>query len=77
MGAENDGVRFTELLNKVSYLNDLNGVEAHGGLVQNDDLGVSQKRLGDADALPVALGQSGDQAVFYCVVLCREITSTI
>ena len=44
-------------LDQVPDLDDLPGVQAHGGLVQDDDLGVAQQGLGDAHPLPVALGR--------------------
>ena len=40
---------------------DLFGIEAAGGLVEDQDVGVVDDRLGDADALPEALGQLADQ----------------
>ena len=42
-------------------LNDLLGVQAHGGLIQNQHLGETQQGLGQAHPLPVALGQVAQQ----------------
>src|SRR5699024_5093675 len=60
MGAEDHRVGLAQLLDQVSDLDDLNGVQAHGGLVKDDDLGVAQQRLGNADPLAIALGQGVD-----------------
>ena len=65
MGTEDNGMGLAQLLDKVTDLNDLNGVEAYGGLVQNNDLGITQQRLGDAHALLVPLGEGGDTAVLH------------
>ena len=51
-----------QLLDEVADLDDLDGVQAHGGLIQDDDPGVAQQSLGNAHTLLVALGQGGDAA---------------
>ena len=44
-------------------LNDLLGVQAHGGLVQNQHRGVAQQGLGDAHPLLIALRKVADEPV--------------
>ena len=65
VGAEDHGVGLAQLSDEVPDLDDLQGVQAHGGLIQNDDLGAAQQGLGDAHPLAVALGQGGDAAVLH------------
>ena len=36
------------------------GIEAGGRLVDDDQLGVADQRLGDAEPLPHAAGETGD-----------------
>ena len=60
MGTEDHGVGFAQLFDQITDLNDLDGVQSHGGFVQDNDPGVPQQSLGDAHPLPVALGQGGD-----------------
>ena len=62
MGAENDSVALSKLLDQISDLDDLNGVKADGRLIQNDDLRPAEQRLRNAHALPVALGKRGNSA---------------
>ena len=52
---KNDGVILAQLFDKGSYLDYLLGVEAYGGLVENEHVGVADKRLRQADALSVSL----------------------
>ena len=61
VGAEDDGVVLGQVPDQIPDLHHLLGVQAHGGLVQNDDLGKAQDGLGQAHPLPVALGQVPDQ----------------
>ena len=63
MAAEYDRVLAPEVLYEVADLDYLPGVEAHGGLVENDDLRVAQQGLGYAHALAVALGEVLDEPV--------------
>ena len=63
MGAENDSVALSKLLDQISDLDDLNGVKADGRLIQNDALRPAEQRLRNAHALPVALGKRGNSAV--------------
>lgn len=49
MGAEDDGVCLAQLLDEVTDFDNLEGIQPYGGFVQNDDLGVSQQGLGNAD----------------------------
>ena len=57
VAAEYDRVLAPEVLYEVADLDYLPGVEAHGGLVEDDDLRVAQQGLGDAHALAIALGE--------------------
>jgi hypothetical protein len=61
VGAENDGVVTRELLEQVAYFDDLLGVESAGRLVEDEDVGIVDDRLGEADALPVSFGKLADQ----------------
>ena len=63
MGGENDGVIAAEVTDQVADLDDLLGVKTDRRLVENDDLGVADERLRDADSLAVALGQIANDAV--------------
>ena len=51
-----------QLPDELPDLNDLEGVQPHRGLIQNDDSGAAQQRLSNAYPLPVALGERGDAA---------------
>ena len=61
MAGQDDGVAFAQLLDQAAHLNHLRRVQPHGGLIQNDDLGAAQQRLGDAHPLAVPFGQVADQ----------------
>ena len=63
MGAENNSVALSKLLDQISDLDDLDGIKADGRLIQNDDLRSAEQRLRNAHALPVALGKRGNSAV--------------
>ena len=56
MGAEDDRMGFTQFLDEIAYLNDLDRIKSDGGFIQNDNLRLAQKCLRDPDALAVALG---------------------
>src|SRR5204863_6284045 len=49
-----------EALDELAGLDDLLGVEARGGLVEDEHVGVGEDGLGEADALAVALGEPAD-----------------
>ena len=53
-------MRLAQLPDEVADLDDLRGVQPHGGLIQNDELRTAQQRLRNANALTVALGQAAD-----------------
>ena len=55
MAAHDHGMALAQALHQIADLDDLDGVEAHGGLVEDDDVGVADERLRDAHALLVAL----------------------
>ena len=55
VAAEYDRVLAAQGFNEVAYLDYLDGVEADGGLVEDDDLRVAEQGLGYAHALAVAL----------------------
>jgi hypothetical protein len=61
VGAEDDGVVAGEVLEQVADLDDLGGVEAAGRLIEDQDIGIVDDGLSDADALAVALGELADQ----------------
>src|ERR1044072_2379604 len=45
---------------EIQNLTRLRDTESRGGLVEEDDAGVPQHRLGDRDGLPLATGEAGD-----------------
>ena len=53
-------MRLTQFPDEVADLDDLRGVQPHGGLIQNDELRAAQQRLRNANPLTVALGQAAD-----------------
>ena len=61
--AENDGVLAGEILDEIACLVDLLGVEAGGGLVENQDVRIVNDGLCEANALPVAFGQFAEKLV--------------
>ena len=63
MGGEENGVVLGQLADEGAHLQNLLGVEAHGGLVQNEQLGEAQQGLGQPHPLLIALGQVGDEPV--------------
>ena len=63
MGREHDGVLAGERLDELADLDDLGGIEADGGLVEDEHLGIAEESLGEADALPLSLGEIADHAV--------------
>ena len=65
MAGQDDGFVFAQLLDQFPDLRNLPGVQAHSGLVQNDDVWIPQNGLGDTHTLPVTLGQVADQPVFH------------
>ena len=64
MRGQNNGMALTKGLDQIPNFDDLLRVEADGGLVQNQNLRITDQRLREADALPVALGKIFDNAVF-------------
>src|SRR5262249_53270344 len=61
VGAENNGVVARELAKQLADFDDLLRVEAAGRLVEDEDVGVVDDRLGESDALPVAFGKFADE----------------
>ena len=59
---EQNRMGLAQLPDELPDLNDLEGVQPHRGLIQNDDSGAAQQRLGNAYPLAVALGERGDAA---------------
>ena len=51
VGGENDGSVLAQILDNVSYLDDLLGVETDGGLVKDKYFGVADQRLSQTDTL--------------------------
>ena len=58
-----------QVLDQGADLNDLLGVQAHGGLVQDQHRGVADERLGNAHTLLIALGQVADEPVIHILDL--------
>src|SRR5947209_14078665 len=63
MRREDHGVQARERLDERADLGDLFRVEADGGIVEDQDLGIAEDRLRESDPLPVALRQPADEPV--------------
>ena len=63
VGAQDNRVVAAQVFDEGAAFNNLLGVQAHGGLVQNEHRGVANQGLGNAHALLVALGQVADKPV--------------
>ena len=61
VGAENDGVVAGEVLQQLADFDDLLGVEAGSGLIEDQHIGVVDDGLRQADALAVAFGKLADE----------------
>ena len=64
MRRKNDRVIFAQGFDEIANLDDLQRIEADRWFVQNNDLRISEKRLGNADTLLIALGERGNPAIF-------------
>jgi hypothetical protein len=67
VGAENNGVIAGEALDEVASLVNLLGVEARGGLVENENVRIMDDGLRQADSLAIALGELTEQLVLHVV----------
>ncbi len=65
VGAENDGVLARQCVQQIADFDNLLGVEAGGGLVENQHVGIVDDGLRDADALAVAFRKLADQLVAH------------
>ncbi len=65
MGREDDRPVPAELADEGPDLRNLLGIQARGGLVEYEDLGISEKGLGQAEALLIAFGEVAHQAVGF------------
>ena len=65
VGAENNGMGLPQRLNQIPNFDDLNGIQAHGWLIQDDDLWIAQQGLRNAHPLFIAFRQCGNAAVGY------------
>ena len=63
MAGEQDGLFAAQLLDQLSDLHDLVGIESAGGFVQNQYIGIVQNGLREAYALLVAFGEGADLLV--------------
>ena len=63
VGGKNHGVIPSQTLDQLSNLNDLSGIQSYGGLIQDEDLGLMDERLGQSHSLLVSLGKMLDQAL--------------
>ena len=61
MRAQNNRVFACEAVNQISGFRDLLGIESGGWLVENENVGVVNDGLRQANALPVAFRQLRDQ----------------
>jgi hypothetical protein len=57
VGREDDRAALAQLTDQGADLGDLVGVEARGGLIEDEQVGLMEDRLGEADALAIALGE--------------------
>jgi len=55
VGGEEDGVVFAEFLDEVADGADLIGIEADGGFVEDEEVGVVDEGVGESDALAITL----------------------
>ena len=65
VGAQDNRVVAAQVFDEGADFNNLLGVQAHGGLVQNEHRGVADQRLGNAHALLIALGEVADEPVVH------------
>ena len=65
VGGQDHGLLPAQAPDQLADLDDLVGIEAGGGLVEDEDPGVVQHGLGEARALPEALGQLVDAPVHH------------
>ena len=63
VAGKNHRMVFSQLLDQFPDLRNLSGVQSYGGLIQNDDLRISQNGLCNANPLFVAFGQVFNQPV--------------
>ena len=61
VGREEDGLGFSETLDKLADFVFLVGIQAVGGLIENQHLGVVQKGLGEAGAVAIAFRERIDR----------------
>ena len=54
-----------QIQDQLPHLSNLGGIQTHRRLVQDQDFGISQQRLGKAYTLLIALGQVPDQPVLH------------
>lgn len=60
VGGEEDGVLVTELLDESTDGPDLVGIESVGGFVEDEEVGLVDEGIGEANALAVSFGESFD-----------------
>ena len=65
MGAENDGMVAGQAFDQVAGFVDLFGVEAGGGLVKNQYVGIVNDGLRQADPLPIPFGELAQKLVLH------------
>ena len=71
VGGEEDRLVLADLTDEGADFLELVGVEAGGGLVEDEHVGVVDERLSEADALLVALGELGDALVGFGGEACH------
>ena len=67
MAREEDGAIAAHPPHEVADLHHLSGIEPDRRLVEDQDRWVAAQRLGEADALPVSLGERADAAVGHAL----------
>src|SRR5262249_5182707 len=63
VGAENDGVLAGKVVDELAGLDDLLGVEAGGGLIEDQNVRVVNERLSEAHALAISARELADEFV--------------
>src|SRR5690606_18434859 len=62
VGREEDRALLTDRSEHFSEVSDLLGVEADGGLVEDEDLRLAEERIGEPDSLAIAAREGADDA---------------
>src|SRR5712691_7083384 len=67
MGAEDDRMVVSEVLNGLADVNDLTWIESYSGLIENEHRGIVEERLRQADALAIAFREVPNETALHLV----------